>query len=1023
MSLPELAVRRPITTLTLLIGVLVMGAISITRLPLEFYPKLDIPFVMVIVPYPNSNPAQIEKTLARPLEEALATLPDIKKIRSRSGADQCEIQMEFDWGLELDVLRTLVREKVDQVRPTLPDDVTQILTFSFNTSDIPVVQARLSAEGVDLSENYALLESRIVNRLRRVPGVARVDLDGVLPREVYIEMRLDDVKAHSVDIGALIPRLRSGNTAISLGHISEDGMRFSARALGELRSVEDVGKLTVTDEGVRLSDIANIRYEEPPIGYGRHLNQQPAVAVNVFKESTANTVETVEAVQRVIDGEINSDPLLQGINFFVWEDQAREIRSGIEGLTTSGLIGGLFAVGVLYFFLRRFDATLIVSAAIPISLLATTAVMYLTGRNLNVLAMMGLMLGVGMLVDNAIVVLESIDRRHRDEGDTRRAAIQGASQVAMAITASTLTSVIVFLPLVIGADNDLTIFLGEAGFAIAVSLLASLLVSLLLIPLLSSTLLQKRESREPAIIHWLEERYVRILRWTFLHKLATTGLVLLGLIVGFLPPVLGLIETSTFAGGINRRLYLALEFHDFAYESDARRSVEKVEEFLFAHRDEFLVRDVYSFFQANRGDLTIVLSREDLGDREIKDLRKQIRDQLPELPEARIVFRDDDADEGGTTKAFQIKLFGNDIDTLNEWGQIVATRLGEIENVEDVIAPGHQARNEVQAHLDPARARKLGLDPQGMADVFGFTLGGIRLPRLSTGENEVEVNLGLAMEDRENLADLKQIVVGRGVDRPVQLGEVADFEIVPRAEQIERENRKVRIEVSAAFDGDNFDPTREEIAAMMGGLGLPGGVSWSWNDRIEEQDDQGTQMALNFLLALALVYILMASLFESVSQPFAILFAIPFSLVGAMWFLTLTGTPFNMMANMGVLILMGVVVNNGIVLLDRINYYRAEGVGREEAVFRSGRDRLRPIVMTASTTILGLVPLAIGGAGVGGWAYYYPLARTVMGGLASSTVLTLIVLPFINYGVESLSLWASRIWAQSAPQSAVEAGR
>jgi HAE1 family hydrophobic/amphiphilic exporter-1 len=305
-----------------------------------------------------------------------------------------------------------------------------------------------------------------------------------------------------------------------------------------------------------------------------------------------------------------------------------------------------------------------------------------------------------------------------------------------------------------------------------------------------------------------------------------------------------------------------------------------------------------------------------------------------------------------------------------------------------------------------------------MADVFGFTLGGLRLPRYNAGEREVEMNLSLALEDRENLADLKQLVVQTAGGRPVQLGDIADFDVVPRAQTIERENRKIRVQVNAAFEGKNFGPTREKIAEAMNALGLPPGITWSWNRRLQEQDEQGATMGLNFLLALALVYVIMASLFESLVQPFAILFSIPFSLVGATWFLTLTGTPFNLMANMGTLILMGIVVNNGIVLLDRVNQHRAEGRSREDAIVLAGRDRLRPILMTALTTILGLLPLALGNSGVGGWAYYYPLARTVMGGLLSSTILTLVVLPYINYLLENVATWARGLWARSAPRPA-----
>ena len=487
--------------------------------------------------------------------------------------------------------------------------------------------------------------------------------------------------------------------------------------------------------------------------------------------------------------------------------------------------------------------------------------------------------------------------------------------------------------------------------------------------------------------------------------------------VGILPLALNLVETSTFAGGMNRRLFMQYEFSDFTFMSDAERAVDQVEEFLYANKEEFLVRDLYSFFQENLAQTVIILAKEGIGDDEVKELRKKIRDALPPLPGVKTFF-DEDSDEGGSTTYFAVKLFGNDLPALSRWSETVAERLEQVEDVEDILASSRNQFREVQARLDPDRAQKLGLAPQDMADIFSFTLGALRLPRLSNGEREVEINLALARQDRENLVDLKGLVVSNAEGRPIQLGEVADFQIVPRAQAIERENRKIRVEVRAAFDGEKFGPTKEKITEMMDVLGLPPGISWSWNDRIQEQGEQGQQMALNFLLALALVYVLMSSLFESLTQPFAILFAIPFSLVGANWLLFATGTPFNLMANMGVLILMGIVVNNGIVLLDRVNHYRAQGLDREEASLRAGRDRLRPILMTAATTILGLLPLAVGSTGVGGWVYYYPLARTVMGGLMTSTLLTLIVLPYINLGIGSLADWAKNVWAGSTPKAA-----
>jgi HAE1 family hydrophobic/amphiphilic exporter-1 len=340
--------------------------------------------------------------------------------------------------------------------------------------------------------------------------------------------------------------------------------------------------------------------------------------------------------------------------------------------------------------------------------------------------------------------------------------------------------------------------------------------------------------------------------------------------------------------------------------------------------------------------------------------------------------------------------------------------------VEDITSPMHRGRREVQVTVDRDKAMRLGMSAQDVSNLFSFTLGGMRLRRFNAGDHEVETWLALRQEDRTSLDDLKRMQVTNAGGTPVLLGDVASFQVITREQEIQRENRKVKTEVRAVYEGDDWDGSKERIGALMDAFDLPPGYSWSWDDRILEQDGQGQQMAINFLLALALVYLVMASLFESLAQPFAILFSIPFALPGAVWLLAATRTPFNMMAQIGLLILMGVVVNNGIVLLDHLNQLRAAGMPRDEAIIQAGRDRLRPVLMTAATTILGLLPLAWGGAAVGD-LFYYPLARTVMGGLMSSSILTLLVLPYITLGVEGFAAWMRSLWSGSAVKPAVPA--
>jgi HAE1 family hydrophobic/amphiphilic exporter-1 len=532
MNLPTLAVRRPITTAMILVSVLLVGAIAFNRLPLAFLPEVDAPFMFVEIPYPNSHPGQIEKEITKPVEEILSTLSGVKKLNSTTTADGARFFMEFTWGGEIDVIRMKVSEKMDQVEATLPPDIGPILIYSFNTNDIPVVQGRIAAEGVDLSQNYELLEARIINPLRRVNGVARVDLNGVKPRELFVDLILDKIKEHSVDVGGLAKLLQSVSSNLVLGRAESGGLRYTVRSLGAFESIESLANLVIDERGLRLGEVAEITYEEPPLDYGRHLDGKYAVALDVYKESTANTVEVVREVTRVVEEEINNDPLLEGIQLWVWEDQGDAITSGIDGLKKAGLTGALLATLSLYFFLRRTDSTVIVAMSIPFSIIATCGVMYFMGSTLNILSMMGLMLAVGMLVDNAIVVLESVDRRMREQGDRQKAALEGAGQVLMAVTASTVTTLIVFLPLVLGAGTQLTTWLKEVGLTISIALACSLFSSLTLIPLMSAHLLKVRKNGRNRPVEWLEERYVRLLGWTLKHRVKTFGLGGLGHLLG-----------------------------------------------------------------------------------------------------------------------------------------------------------------------------------------------------------------------------------------------------------------------------------------------------------------------------------------------------------------------------------------------------------------------------------------------------------------------------------------------------------
>lgn len=1016
MSLPRLSVNRPVTTAMLLLSLLTLGAISLGRMPLAFLPEVDFPAVFITVPYPNSNPLQIEREIVRPLEEALATIPGAKRLRATASADDASLQLEFAWGETVDVARAKVYEAVEEVRPTLPNDVREIFVNTFSTTQIPIVEARISAPGMDLSASYERLERRIADPLRRIPGVARVELSGVLPREVRINLRADRIAAHRADLGQVAERVQNLNRNLPLGTIrTADGVT-PVRGFGAVEAIHQIGGYPLNERGLRVADLAEVTYREPPIGFGRHLNDEAAIGLSVFKSAEANTVEAATAVTELIENEIAADPALAGINLLVFEDQAAQITSGLAGIRTEGLLGAILAVFVLFLFLRRVDTTSIVSLTIPMSIIATAIILYFAGRSLNVLSMMGMMLGVGLLVDDAIVVLESIVREHGKGLRAKAAAIVGAHAVSGPVIASTVTTAIVFLPTVVGAKNQMSIWLGEIGLALSLTVFCSLFISLTLIPLVSSRLLARRVSVPPAWTERLADFYQHVLRFTLRRRWLTAGVAVAFLLSAVLPFFLGL-STAVFAGLNRNRIFLSYEFSDFHYRDEAEQVVNRVEDALRPLREPLGIASVYSYFAENEAQTVLSFGEEHVSDDEGAALKEEIRAALPTLPGVRLLFEDDDRETGGSSMFFRVNLYGEDSAVLTNYAERTAALLAGIEEVADIESREETPRREVVVRPRLEEAALYGITPKDLSDIFGFSLGGQRLRRFQTGEREVEVLLTMSQQDVSRVEDLRNFtLLGEG-GAPVHLGHLADFEIVERRRSIRRVDRKGVATVRASYEGEDWESARESIEEGMEALALPAGVSWSFGDRISRQDTDLQNMAVNYLLALLLIYIVMAAQFESLSHPFAILISIPYALWGAAWLLLLTGSPFNLMAQIGLLILMGIVVKNGIVLIDRVNALRRGGMERREALLAGGRDRLRPILMTAGATMLALVPMGVGRAGLDG-LYYYPLARTVIGGLAASTILTLVVLPFFYTLLDDLAVRARRLWRESTPTPA-----
>lgn len=1001
--LSDHALRRPVTVFVITAALLILGSVSLSRLKLDFLPQMDFPFIGVWAPYPNAVPAQVEKEISRPIEEIMATLGNVKEIFSESDEDGAFVGVLFDFGRSVDVLRMEVKEKLEHVRPLLPADLRDTYIFTFNSNDIPIMVGRISAHGRDLAGSYDLLERRIINPMRRIEGVGRVQVDGTAPKSIRIYLFLDKIIEHSIDVGRLFELLNANNVDLSVGRIHDGRQRVTVRTLGQFRSIEEIENLQVTPAGLRLRDIAEIDYSEPAPHYYRHLNGESAIAFDIQKASGANIVDVSRRIHKVLD-EISEDPALQGVDVVLFFDQAEQIKNSLRSVLNAGLIGSLLAIAVLLLFLRRIRTTLIISVAIPFCIISTCVFLYLSGRSLNVLSMMGLMLAVGMLVDNAIVVLESIYRRQERGYEAPKAAWLGAREVGMAVTASTFTSVIVFAPIILSKGTEICVWLAEVGVTVSTALIFSLLICLTLVPLMASRSPIIGSRGEFRFLSRLRERYLRLLRWTAILHPKRTGLIFIPI---FLVLTVAAVAVSGFKpedmegkGVKQERLYFWLEFTDNINVYGVNDYVDRIEAFLMPRQDSLGVESLYTFYRDNFAAFSLYFPKEQSrGDKEIRELRQYLREQLPVLPGAEFRFGDDD-DAGQGARGVSVTLFGEDTDLLQELAEETQRRLALLPDLEDVRNDAQEGRDEVRIIIDRSQGGRYGVDSRRLAQILGLTFRGVPLREFQGREREIDMDIVLEPTDRRNIDNLARLPITYRDGRPILLGQVARFEIGKGPQEIHREQQKTAITVRGSYEGDNYNDMIDRVERVMDTMKLPTGYSWSFGRELRESRREQNEMMVNILLALCCVYLLMAALFESFLHPLVIMLCIPFAALGVIWTLMLTNTPLNLLAMIGIVILIGVVVNNGIVLVDHINGLRRRGRDRTTAIVEGCRDRFRPILMTAATTILGLMPLALGKADITG-GYYYPLARAIMGGLATSTVLTLVVLPTFYVLAES----------------------
>jgi HAE1 family hydrophobic/amphiphilic exporter-1 len=1004
----EIALRRPVTTVVVFVALATIGLIASRLLPLEKFPDIEFPGIFVQIPYPGSTPEEVERLITRPVEEALATLSGVERMRSTSSESEASIFLQFDWDSSMGAKGIEARAKVDSIRHLLPEDVRRVFVFTGSLGDQPVLNLRISSDR-DLSNSYELLDRLLKRRLERIEGVSRVALEGVDPREIRILLKPDLLATYNIDIATLSDLLSRSNFAVSAGKLTTGEQRLSVRPKGEFASIDEIRNVVINADGLRLDDVADIELRTPERNYGRHLDRKYAIGVSVNKTTGTNLVEVTDRVIEEVE-KIGKLPQMRGINIIALENAGESVRESLSDLLSAGLLGGLLAIIVLYLFLRQVSTTLIVTASVPFSLLITLGALYFAGLSLNILSMMGLMLAVGMLVDNAVVVVESVFRAREQQPDKPfEATLRGVREVGLAVIAGTATTVIVFAPIIFGTKADITVFLTHVSITIIVALLASLLIAQTLVPMMAARISLPERRPEGGLMASLTRRYAAALRWILGHRWWTALGILIVCVTGVLPIILDLVKFDMFPQDVGRRLYLPYNVEGQHSLETVERSVDDIEAYLYSRQEEFNIRTVYSYFTQEQAGTLILLTPDDSATLSTREVIERIDADLPAIAIGDPSF---EFEQQGGGDGFSLQLSGDSTEVLNTLAIDIARALESIDGLNDVRSAAEVGDREVRVLIDRTRAAALGLSAAVIAQDVATAMRGQNLREFRDARGEVAVRLAFREDDRQSVEQLADLPLYTPDGQRVTLGTVASLQIGNTPATIERTDRQTAVILQANVGEDvSLDDLRPKVSSIMEQIELPPGYSWKFGRGFERQDETQQMMTTNILLGIACIFLVMAALFESLLLPFSIILgSIVFSVFGVFLFFAATGTTFSFMAMIGIMILIGVVVNNGIVLVDHINNLRMSGMARGDAVVEAGKDRLRPILMTVATTIVGLTPLAVGTTQVGGdGPPYYPMARAIIGGLAFSTIVSLLVVPALYLYFDSLAAWGRKV--------------
>lgn len=1026
MSIYKTAIEKPVTTSLIFIGVIIVGLFALAKLPIDQFPEMEPPYVSVMCTYPGNSGSEIETNLTKLLENSLNSIEGLDEMTSTSKDNVAVVSMKFQWGQNMDETVNDVRSALDMISDNLPDGCGKPIVFKFNTSMMPILMYAITAE-----ESYSgldkILEENVTNVLNRVDGIGNLSVMGAPERYVYVDVDQQKIDAYGISLEQVAQAVQTNNIDVSSGTVKMGKEQYGLRVKSEFKESAEINNLVVTTtpqgKKVFIKDIATVRDTIKDLFLDSKVNSQEGCRLIIMKQSGANTVQICKDVKKLMEG-IQKD-LPPDIKFQIINDSSETIQNSINSLFESVGYALIFVVLVVLFFLGQWRATLIIAICIPISLIVSFIYLLATDSSLNIISLSSLTVAIGMVVDDAIVVLENIDKHIQRGASTREAAIYATNEVWISVIATTLVTCAVFIPLTM-LSGIAGILFKELGWIVTICVCTSTTVAITLTPMLSSKMLKARsvimeklgQSKvkkhgkslyERTVIRgldWLDLQYSKLLAIALRHKVITISAIVGFFAISLIPVGMEKIGMDFMPRSDEGRMTITFELQRGTRVEEAARIARKIEAEMAAQNPELQlisttlgsdddagISSIMSSTSNYKGEMYIRASKKWERERSIFDIANTIRDQFDATPEVVNYTVSTSSGGGMSSNSIDVEIYGYDFDETNTIAANLKEALKNVEGAKDVRISRESDRAELQLVFDKEKVASHGLNTATLGTYIRNKINGYTAGFLKEDGDEYYIRVRLREEDRNSLDKIYDLTINTPTGERVKVKELATVKEYWAPPQIDRKTRQRINTVSVTPDDVSLSELAENIQKILDTFEKTEGVKIVIGGDYEEQQESSADMTLLFGLIIILVYIVMASQFESLSKPFIIMMSIPFAISGVIFALLITGMNLNMVGMLGVIMLAGIVVKNGIVLVDYINLMRDRNYELNEAIALSGRSRLRPVLMTAATTILGMIPMALSsGEGAEVWA---PMGVVVIGGLIVSTVITLIIVPVL----------------------------